>query len=143
MSHFFAAIEDLLKSFGNLFAGVFSTISNVVTGFFTMVAHLLTSFVDLVTGTFKGLVEMIGGLGRFVAGEHLQAGLSLLSSACCALFLSPYTAETSALIADGHAHVVVGNLVLFGVLAVGLVAYQRFVVQGGQPKPITQAKKTT
>ncbi|EJT78328.1 hypothetical protein GGTG_03429 [Gaeumannomyces tritici R3-111a-1] len=103
MSHFFAAIEDLLKSFGNLFASVFSTISNVVTGFFTMVAHLLTSFVDLVTGTFKGLVEMIGGLGRFVAG----------------------------------------NLVLFGVLAVGLVAYQRFVVQGGQPKPITQAKKTT
>lgn len=103
MAHFSAAIEDLLKSFGNLFAGVFGTISNIVTGFFSMIVHFFTSFADLITGTFKGAVEMIGGLGRFIAG----------------------------------------NLVLFGILAAGLVAYQRFVVQGGQPKPITQAKKTT
>lgn len=46
-------------------------------------------------------------------------------------------------VADLTTHLVPGNLVLFGILAAGLVAYQRFVVQGGQPKPITQAKKTT
>lgn len=92
MAHFSAAIEDLLKSFGNLFAGVFGTISNIVTGFFSMIVHFFTSFADLITGTFKGAVEMIGGLGRFIAGEHppnpsLAFAPSLLS--CLSFFFPP------------------------------------------------------
>ncbi|KAI6350920.1 hypothetical protein MCOR25_010290 [Pyricularia grisea] len=103
MSHFFAAIEDLVKSVANLFAGIFNTIANVIGGFLTMIVNFFSSFVNLITGTVEGLAQMVGGLGKFIAG----------------------------------------NIVLIGIVGVAVVGYQRFVVQGNQPKPITQAKKTT
>lgn len=68
MSHFFAAIEDLVKSVANLFAGIFNTIANVIGGFLTMIVNFFSSFVNLITGTIEGLAQMVGGLGKFIAG---------------------------------------------------------------------------
>jgi phage-related protein len=75
-----AAINDLVKSFYELFSSILSGIYNTFHAIFAAVFGLLNGFVNLIGDVFQGAFDVVGGVGKFLISKLLLLRLNHLYS---------------------------------------------------------------
>ena len=118
MASFFAAFEDLFKSFYELLTAIISTIVHLFQSIISAILGFFASIFSLVGDVLGGVADVAGGVGKFVTGK----------SRCRPEHVLVLTRP--------------GNIVILAIVAAGAFAFIR--VQQGRPiVPSNAAAKKT